>query len=303
MIFASDIEGNSGGMDLFIVRKESEKWSRPENIGKSINSSKDECFPFLDSDNNLFFSSDGLPGYGGYDIFTCKFNGATWDKPVNLSRRINSQNDDIAFSIDRTDGKIAFYTTRQKKGRGVMQLCKVSLTKETVDNNPLTISYVYNGKPVPKTAFVAMNPVEQTPTIQKEPAKTAPVEVKKQEVKVAEKKPPAEPGPKEKTAEAKVVIIKSTTIIPDELKDVVVYRIQFISATKPRKENQISINGVTYKTYEYFYLDAYRYTLGEFTTLPPAKELQGICRKSGYPQAFVAAFKNNTRSLDLTLFK
>ena len=57
-----------------------------------------------------------MPGYGGYDIFTCKFNGETWDKPVNLSDRINSENDDIAFSIDRTDGKSAFYTKRQKSG-------------------------------------------------------------------------------------------------------------------------------------------------------------------------------------------
>ncbi len=97
--------------------------------------------------------------------------------------------------------------------------------------------------------------------------------------------------------------IKSTTALPEKLKDVVVYRVQFLTTTKARKENQIIINNTTYKTYEYFYLNAYRYTIGEFTTLAPAKELQRICQKSGYPQAFVAAFKNETRSLDLTLFK
>jgi hypothetical protein len=308
MIFASDIDAKSGGMDLFLVRREGEKWSVPENLGKTINSFKDECFPFLDSDNNLYYSSNGLPGNGGYDIYTCRFNGTMWDKPMNLSRRINSMDDDIAFSIDNTDGKSAFYTTRQKSGKGYMQLYKVTLTREAVDNNPLTISFVYNGKPVPKTEYIAMKPAEQAKPVDKEPAKNIPVivkkeEPKKEEAKVVDKKPPAEPEPKAKAPEAKVVVIKSTTAIPDELKDVVVYRVQFLSTTKPRKESQIVVNGIAYKTYEYFYLEAYRYTIGEFTTLDPAKELQSTCRKSGYPQAFVAAFKNNTRSLDLTLFK
>jgi len=108
MIFASDIKGSFGGMDLFVSRLADGKWSVPENLGKFINSAGNEFFPFLDSENNLFFSSDGLPGYGGYDIFTCKFNGVDWDKPINLSDRINSDMDDIAFTINKTDGKSGF---------------------------------------------------------------------------------------------------------------------------------------------------------------------------------------------------
>ena len=37
MIFSSDMDGSLGGMDLFMVRKVGEKWSKPENLGKSIN--------------------------------------------------------------------------------------------------------------------------------------------------------------------------------------------------------------------------------------------------------------------------
>ena len=54
----------------------------------------------------------------------------TWENPVNLSRRINSENDDIAFSIDKTDGKSAFYTKKQKSGNGEMQLFKVVLKQD-----------------------------------------------------------------------------------------------------------------------------------------------------------------------------
>jgi hypothetical protein len=301
LIFSSDMTGSQGGMDLFIVRKEGEKWSKPENLGKLINTSHYECFPYLDQDNNLFFSSDGLTGFGGYDIFTCKYNGETWEKPVNLSHRINSENDDIAFSIDKTDGKSAFYTSRQKTPKGETQLFKVTLKQESVDSKPLTISYIYNGKFEAKTEMVALKPTEKPEMpAAKEAEKTVPAEVRK-EVKVEEKKAAAPPTTA--PSGAKVVIIKPTGTIPDELKDVVVYRIQFLSATKPRKESQIVIDGTAYKTYEYFYLDAYRYAVGEFTTLAPAKELQALCKKSGYPQAFIAAFKGNMRSLDLSSFK
>ncbi len=288
MIFASDMSGSAGGMDLFIVRKNGDKWSKPENLGKSINTALYECFPYIDPDNNLFFSSDGHAGLGGYDIYTCRFNGETWEKPMNLSHTINSDNDDIAFSIDKTDGKRAFYTKKQRSGKGEMQLFKVVLKQDLADNNPSSISYIYNGKPGSVAELAAVTVVEQAV----QPEKTIP-ETKK-EVKSEEKK--ASPS-------TKAVLIKPTGEISEELKDVVVYRVQFLTTTNPRKENKVVINGVVYNTYEYFYLNAYRYTVGEFKTLAPARELQAICKKSGYPQAFVAAFKNNMRSLDLSNFK
>ncbi len=82
----------------------------------------------------------------------------------------------------------------------------------------------------------------------------------------------------------------------------VVYRVQFLSSPQQRNIEQVTADGMSYAPYIYFYKNEYRYTAGEFTTLPPARELQSALRKSGYPQAFVAAFKNNIRTLDLTLF-
>jgi hypothetical protein len=292
MIFASDRTGSLGGMDLFITRKVGGKWSNPENLGNSINTPRDECFPYLDQENNLFFSSDGRAGFGGYDIFTCRFKDDTWEIPKNLTRKINSEYDDIAFSINRTDGKSAFYTKKPESGKSEMQLFKVTLKQDLAENAPSSISYVYNGKAGAKTEMVAMTPAGQPKEPEKESSKTPPAE---------EKKPVIVPASKPQAAKA--VIIQSTSALPEELKDVVVYRIQFLSSGKPRKENTVVINGTTYKTYEYLYQGAYRYTIGQFTSLSPARALQKICKQSGYPDAFVAAFKNNNRSLDLANFK
>jgi len=97
--------------------------------------------------------------------------------------------------------------------------------------------------------------------------------------------------------------IKPTTSITDDRKDTVIYRVQLLSSPLPQKENEIILNGVTYNMYQYFYQGGYRYTIGEFRSVVPATELMNNCRRSGYPQAFVVAFKNNTRSLDPKLFK
>ncbi len=61
----------------------------PVNLGQSINTSSHEWYPFLDQYHNLYFSSSGHMGYGGYDIYVCFFNGTGWGEPQNLSRNFN----------------------------------------------------------------------------------------------------------------------------------------------------------------------------------------------------------------------
>jgi hypothetical protein len=88
-----------------------------------------------------------------------------------------------------------------------------------------------------------------------------------------------------------------------EKKDVILYRVQIQSSVKPLGKREIDVNGVKYMTYEYYYLREYRSTIGEFSTLRPAVNLQNALRRSGRKEAFVVAFKNNVRSLDMSLFK
>lgn len=83
----------------------------------------------------------------------------------------------------------------------------------------------------------------------------------------------------------------------------VVYRVQFASNTVKKGSYSVAVGGKNYNTWEYQYSGAYRSTVGEFKTLAEATAFQKIVRQSGYPQAFVVAFKNNVRSTDPALFK
>jgi len=99
------------------------------------------------------------------------------------------------------------------------------------------------------------------------------------------------------------VVTKTTDPVTADSKDEITFRVQIYSRNYMREDEQIAINDKSYKIHVYSYLDAYRYTIGEFTSHSDATELQYSCRESGYSQAFVVAFKNNIRSTDPDLFK
>jgi TRAP-type uncharacterized transport system substrate-binding protein len=103
--------------------------------------------------------------------------------------------------------------------------------------------------------------------------------------------------------EKNAVVTKTTDQPTTDSKDEITFRVQIYSRNYIRENEQLTINGKSYNIYVYFYLGAYRYTIGEFTSPSDAAELQNSCRESGYSQAFVAAFKDNVRSTDPDLFK
>ena len=63
------MKGGSGGTDIYFCTREGEKWSNPTNLGNVINTFGNEMFPFIADNGDLYFASDGQPGFGGLDIF------------------------------------------------------------------------------------------------------------------------------------------------------------------------------------------------------------------------------------------
>ena len=82
-------------------------------MGKAIpfpyNSDEYSCaHASVSADGNiLFFASDMPGGFGGKDIWMCKKNGDTWDKPINLGADINTGGDEM-FPYVRKDGILFF---------------------------------------------------------------------------------------------------------------------------------------------------------------------------------------------------
>jgi len=504
MVFASDMKGSFGGMDLFITRNINMKWAEPESLGKIINTRGDEISPFLDRNNNLFFSSNGRKGSGGYDIFLCKFNGKGWDLPVRITNSINTKNDEFAFVVDRLTGNSAFYTSMKSSKNPDLQLYRISLNKKI--QNPVNAdvtALLYNMSAsnidsseiklmlkqlaaektradsieaarikterlkaekirndsiaaaklaVQKANEVRLQAIKhrsdsiavvklsaqklqadrlkaekmrsdsiaaaklsaqklQADILKAEKlrndsivtAKLAAQKLQAERIKAANKlktdsieaerlrteriiteKMSAEKRKADSIATIKLIAqkreaerlrieklrtdsinaariqaerirtqkfkaekdevarieaerikaekLKSDGILAAEKeaqrlesaktkaredsinaarveafnkgnKDVVIYKVQFLSSVKPKVIKEILVNGKKYSAVKYFYLNEYRYTIGEFNSLRPAVNLQNTCRKYNYPHAFVVAFKNGTRTLDMAVFK
>jgi outer membrane protein OmpA-like peptidoglycan-associated protein len=119
MYFASDMPGGFGGADIYKVSINSDgTYGKPENLGNSVNTEGQEMFPWISTDGNLFFSSNGHIGLGGLDIFVLlATKKAEFGKLLNVGRPVNSQNDDFAFSMNK-DARTGYFASNRIGGKG-----------------------------------------------------------------------------------------------------------------------------------------------------------------------------------------
>lgn len=129
LYFSSNRPGGYGGKDLYVSYRNAEgKWSLAQNMGPTINTSGDELAPFIHPDNQtMYFTSDGLPGYGGSDIFVLrkKVDGK-WGDPENLGYPINTIENEGSLAVS-ADGLTAYYASDRVDSRGGLDLYKFEM--------------------------------------------------------------------------------------------------------------------------------------------------------------------------------
>lgn len=105
LYFSSNRPGGIGNMDIWYVKinEDGKPDGNPVNLGSKINTSEDEVTPFVHSATSTFFySSSGLAGFGGLDVYKSLFNpDSLWATPQNLGAPINSSKDDAYFVMER----------------------------------------------------------------------------------------------------------------------------------------------------------------------------------------------------------
>lgn len=134
LYFASNRPGGQGGIDIWYTKKDAAgNWGVPVNMGPTINTPGNEKSPFIHSDSQtLYFSSDGHPGVGGYDIFYTRADAkGKWATPTNIGIPINTAGDEVGFFVS-TDGNTGFFCSNlQMPGRvGGWDVYQFELYKE-----------------------------------------------------------------------------------------------------------------------------------------------------------------------------
>lgn len=123
LYFTANIRGGKhsakGTSDIFKVEIfEDGVYGEPINLGYKVNSYSAEMFPFISSDNTLYFSSNRANGIGKFDIYKSVMNEeGVFEKAHVLPEPINSKEDDLCFTLD-ANSKSGYFSSKRSEGKG-----------------------------------------------------------------------------------------------------------------------------------------------------------------------------------------
>lgn len=125
LYFISDMPGGYGGTDIYRAVLDGNTWSKPENLGKEINTAGNEMFPFIANDETFYFSSDAHNNLGGLDVFASSYDAKNkkWLQVENLNYPLNSSKDDFGFVI-KGDNKTGYVSSNRNEVDNIYEFRK-----------------------------------------------------------------------------------------------------------------------------------------------------------------------------------
>lgn len=143
LYFASDMPGGFGKFDIYKAAiNDDGTLGEPVNLGQKVNTEAQEMFPYSSSNGTLYFSSNGHLGLGGLDVFYTKEIDGKMAPVRNVGVPVNSNADDLAFTIDEESGE-GFISSNREGGVGsddvyafkkLQPLCDVLITASVTDD-------------------------------------------------------------------------------------------------------------------------------------------------------------------------
>lgn len=137
MYFASDRKGEKSSMDIYMVQRVGKKWGEAKPLPMGVNTTGYETTPSISGDGRfLFYSSDGLNGMGGLDVYVVEnLGGGQWGTPVNLGIMVNSVNNDSHFKYHPELNKAIMVSFELIGQKASLDLYEVDMTGYTIPTN------------------------------------------------------------------------------------------------------------------------------------------------------------------------
>ena len=109
-------EDEEGTRNLYTSSLQDTVWTVPTLINEQLTSVSDEIYPLLSADGkHLYFSSAGLHGIGGYDLYVSDWDDEAqdWSAPENLGFPYSSPADDFLF-YNTPDGRHTIFASNRE---------------------------------------------------------------------------------------------------------------------------------------------------------------------------------------------
>ena len=125
LYFVSDMPGGQGGYDIWRMELSDKSMGNVENLGPDINTAGNELFPTFRPNGDLYFSSDGLPGMGGLDIYIAEpvtveddeGNVSSYYRIDHPGYPLNSAGDDFGMTFEGLHNR-GYFSSNRGDARG-----------------------------------------------------------------------------------------------------------------------------------------------------------------------------------------
>jgi hypothetical protein len=113
LYFSSNLPGGKGKTDIYYAEKVEQQWANLKNCS-FLNTTENEYFPYVINNDEIYFTSNRIGGYGKLDIYKCTGNDSS-AVIQNLGRPVNSREDDFGLFMDTLQESGYFATNRKKE--------------------------------------------------------------------------------------------------------------------------------------------------------------------------------------------
>jgi hypothetical protein len=109
-----------------VTRNSNGDWSQPMHLGFTVNSAKNEFYPSVTINGNLYFTVVAKYGKGGEDIVMCRNNSGSYESPVSVPGALNTAKDEFNAFVDPDEQFIVFssYGRQDDIGGGDLYISK-----------------------------------------------------------------------------------------------------------------------------------------------------------------------------------
>ena len=146
LVFASCDRPNSvGNCDLYISRRTGNNWSKPQNLGRTVNSPEWDSQPTLSADGRtLYFTSTRRGGQGQEDIYVTMLDkNGHWSPARNLGKPVNTAGKDMAPFIHASSTTL-YYVTDGLVGMGGLDVYRCEQQGASQWSEPQNLGYPLN---------------------------------------------------------------------------------------------------------------------------------------------------------------
>ncbi len=157
LFFVSDKSDSNGSTDIYYVdiKNSGLEYGEPVHLSFYVNSPGEEIFPCIGENDKIYFSSDGMGGEGGLDIYESFLSNGQYEKTANLGTPINSEFDDFAYTLISGNSK-GYFSSNRQDGKGGVDIYYFEDKKPTLNNCSQSISGFVKNKENQKPVFEAI---------------------------------------------------------------------------------------------------------------------------------------------------